>query len=80
MLQHGLHVTISLEDEALGLIFVEVQLILERSGVFRSNHLHTLRRNTLELLKLAIMDLQSGYAPDLIHWFPLLPQQHEGEL
>src|SRR6267154_1120447 len=68
MLQHRLHVTIPFKDDALSLIFVEVQLVLQRSGIFRSHHLHTLRCNTLELLKLAIMNLQSGDTLDLIHW------------
>src|SRR6267154_6838501 len=67
MLQHRLHVTIPFKDDALSLIFVEVQLVLQRSGIFRSHHLHTLRCNTLELLKLAIMNLQSGDTLDLIH-------------
>src|SRR6266853_4678334 len=68
MLQHRLHVTIPFKDDALSLIFVEVQLVLQRSGIFRSHHLHTLRCNTLELLKLAIMNLQSGDTLDLSHW------------
>ena len=66
MLQQRLYVTIPFKDEALSLIFVH--LILYRSGISRSNHLHTLRHNTLELLKLAIMNLQSGYTLDLIHF------------
>jgi hypothetical protein len=37
MMQQGLYVTIPFKDEALGLIFVEVQLILQRSGISRSN-------------------------------------------
>jgi hypothetical protein len=59
-------VTIPFKDKALSLIFVEV-LILYRSGIFRSNHLHALRRKTLKLFKLAIMYLQSGYTLDLVH-------------
>src|ERR1700741_3540100 len=68
MLQQGLHVTIPFKDEALRLIVVEVQLILQRSRISRSNHLHALRHDTLEFLKLAIMNLQSAYPLDLIHW------------
>ncbi len=58
VLDDRLGVPVSLVDDALGLIFVEVDLILQRSGVFGPHDVHGLRRQALELLDLPLVKLE----------------------
>src|SRR5579859_5092192 len=58
MLDDRLGVPVSLVDDALGLIFVEVDLILQRPGVLGPHDVHGLRGQALELLDLPLVELE----------------------
>jgi hypothetical protein len=58
VLDDRLGVPVSLVDDALGLIVVEVDLVLQRSGVFRSHDVDGLRGQALEFLDLSLVKLE----------------------
>src|SRR6266571_1348035 len=58
VLHDRLGVPVSLVDDALGLIFVEVDLILQRPGVLGPHDVHGLRGQALELLDLPLVKLE----------------------
>jgi mannitol-1-/sugar-/sorbitol-6-phosphatase len=60
VLDDRLGVPVSLVDDALGLIVVEVDLILQRSGVLGPHDVHGLRGQALELLDLPLVKLEPG--------------------
>ena len=51
---------VSFVDDALGLIFVEVDLILQRPGVLGPRDVHGLRGQALELLGLPLVKPEPG--------------------
>ncbi len=63
----GLGVLIPLDDDALGLVVVEVGVVLQRSGVLGPHDLHGLSGQPLELLELALVDLESSDTHKLTH-------------
>src|SRR5262249_55250357 len=58
VLDQRLRVPEPLEEDALGLIVAEVDLVLQRSGVLGADDLHALCRQALELLELAFVELE----------------------
>src|SRR5579859_3876657 len=52
-------IPVSLVNDALGLIFVEVHLILQRPGVLGPHDFHRLRRYALELLDPPLVKLEA---------------------
>jgi hypothetical protein len=60
VLDECLGVPVPLEDDALGLIVVEVNVVLQRSGVLGPHDLHTLSGQPLELVELALVKLESS--------------------
>jgi hypothetical protein len=54
-------------DDALGLIVVEVDVVLQRAGVVCSYDLHAVRGQALELLELALVKLESSDTLQLTH-------------
>jgi hypothetical protein len=60
MIQEGLRVAVPLKDKTLGVVAVEVQLVLQSSGVSSAHQFRAFRCETLKLIKLAIMDLESS--------------------
>ena len=67
VLDERLGVLVPLEDDALGLIVVEVNLVLQRSGVLGPHDLHGLSGQALELLELALVKLESSDTLKLTH-------------
>ena len=67
MLDERLRVPVPLEDDALGLIVVEVDLVSQRAGVLRPHDLHGLSGQALELLALALVKLESSDTLKLTH-------------
>jgi len=67
VLDERLGVPIPLEDDALGLIVAEVDLVLQRPGVLGPYDLHGLSGQALELLELALMKLEPTDALKLTH-------------
>ena len=67
MLDERLGVPVTLEDDALGLIVIEVDLVLQGSGVLGPHDLHALRRQALELLDLALVKLEPSDTLKLTH-------------
>ena len=59
MIQEGLRVAVPLKDKTLGVVAVEVQLVLQ-SPVSLVRQFRAFRGETLKLVKLAIMDLESS--------------------
>ena len=57
MLDERLGVPVPLEDDAFGLIVVEVNVILQRASVLGPRDLHGLSGQALELLDLALVKL-----------------------
>src|SRR5919204_3830612 len=56
---HGrLGVPVPLDDDALGFVVVEVGVVLQRSGVLGLDDLHGLSGQALEILELALVDLE----------------------
>jgi hypothetical protein len=60
-----------LEDHALGLVVVEVDAVLKRSGVLGPHDLHRLGGQPFELVELAFVDPESSDTPKLTHCFDL---------
>jgi hypothetical protein len=60
-------VPVPLEDDALGSIVVEVNVVSQRAGVLRPHDLHGLSGQALELLDLALVKLESSDTPKLTH-------------
>jgi hypothetical protein len=56
-----------LEDHALGLVVVEVDVVLERSGVLGPHDLPGLSGQALELLELALVNLEPSDTLKLTH-------------
>ena len=67
MLDERLGVAVPLDDGAFGLIVVEVDRVLQRSGVLGPGDLHGLSRQALELLELALVKLEPSDAQQLTH-------------
>jgi hypothetical protein len=67
VLDERLGVPVPLEDDALGLVVVEVNVVLQRSGVLGPHDLHALSGQALELLELALVKLESSDALKLTH-------------
>jgi hypothetical protein len=68
VLDERLGVPVPLEDDALGLIVAEVDLVLQRPCVFGPNDLHGLSGQALELLELAnLVKLEPTDALQLTH-------------
>ena len=76
MIQEGLLVAVPLEDETLGVVAVEVQLVLQSPGVLSAHQVRAFRGETLKLVKLAIMDFESSHTLKFAHcsYLLLLPQ------
>jgi hypothetical protein len=76
MIQEGLRVAVPLKDKTLGVVAVEVQLVLQSPGVFSAHQFRAFRGETLKLVKLAIMDFESGDTLKFAHcpYLLLLPQ------
>lgn len=68
VLGEGVKVLLTLEDDALGLIFVEISLVLQRPGVLGSHDVHALRRETFELLKGVFVKLEPSDPLKLTHF------------
>src|SRR5690349_9201242 len=64
VLDERLGVPVPLEDDALGLIVVEVNVVLHRAGVLGPHDLHALSGQALELLELALVKLELSDAPE----------------
>ena len=69
MLDERLGVPVPLVDDALGLIVVEVNVVLQRAGVLGPHDLHALSGQALELLELVLVKLESSDALKLTHGF-----------
>jgi hypothetical protein len=67
VLDERLGVPVPLVDDALGLIIVEVNVVLQRAGVFGPHDLHALSGQALELLELAPVKLESSDSLKLTH-------------
>src|SRR5260370_42614283 len=67
VLDERLGVPVPLVDDAFGLIVVEVNVVLQRPGVFGPHDLHALSGQALELLELALVKLESSDALKLTH-------------
>jgi hypothetical protein len=60
VLDERLGVSVPLEDDALGLIVVDVDAVLQRAGVLGPHDLHASSGQALELLDLALVELGSS--------------------
>ena len=69
VLKKGLRVTISLVYQTLGIVAAEEPVVLQRSGVPGTNRFHALGGETLEFLKLAMVDLEPSNDLKLAHSF-----------
>src|SRR4029077_20304734 len=67
VLDERLGVPVPLEDDALGLIVVEVNVVLERAGVLGPHDLHALSGQALELLEPALVKLEPTDTLKLTH-------------
>ena len=67
MLDQRLGVPVPLEYDALRLVVVDEDLVLQRSGVLGPNDVHALSRQALELLELALVKLEPSYTLKLTH-------------
>jgi hypothetical protein len=67
VLDERLGVPVPLEDDTLGLIVVEVDLVLQRAGVLGPRDLHALRGQALELLDVAVVERESSDALKFTH-------------
>ena len=54
MIQEGLRVAVPLKDKTRGVVAVEVQLVLQSPGVFRTHQFRAFRGETLQLVKLGV--------------------------
>ena len=69
VLDGRLGVPVPLDDDALGLVVVEVGVVLQRSGVLGPHNLHRLSGQALELVELAFVELESSDTQELRHGF-----------
>jgi hypothetical protein len=60
MIKEGLRVAVAFKDKALGVVAVEIHLVLQSPGVFGAHQFRALHGETLKLVKLAIVDFESG--------------------
>jgi hypothetical protein len=60
-------VPVPLEDDALGLIVVEVDVVLQRSGVLGPHDLYRLSGQALELVDIAFVKLEPSDTHELTH-------------
>ena len=60
MIQERLRVAIPLKDKTLGIVAIEIQLLLQRPGVFSAHQFRTFRGETLGPVELAIMNFESS--------------------
>jgi hypothetical protein len=79
VLDECLGVPVPLEDDALGLIVVEVDVVLQGSGLLGPHDLHALSGQALELLELALVKLEPSDTQKLTHCSGLqsLRSRHE---
>src|SRR6266508_4105811 len=65
---HGrLGIPVPLDDDALGLVLVEVGVVLQRSGVLGPHGLHRPSGQALVLVELAFVELESSDTQELSH-------------
>jgi hypothetical protein len=69
MLDGRLGVPIPLQDDALLLIVIQVDIVLQRAGVLSPHDLHGLSGQALELLDLALVKPEPSDTPKLTHCF-----------
>src|SRR6266446_965226 len=69
VLAHRGEVTIALEHDALRVVVVEEVVVLQRVGVLRPHRVYAESGEPLELLELALVDLESGDGADFSHGF-----------
>jgi hypothetical protein len=67
VLDERLGVPVPLENDGLGLVVVEVNLLLQGSGVLGPGDLQALSGHSLELLDLALVKLEPSDALKLTH-------------
>jgi hypothetical protein len=67
MIQEGLRVAVPLKDKTLGVVAVEVQLVLQSPGVFSAHQFRAFRGETLKLVKLSVVDLESSDTLQFTH-------------
>jgi hypothetical protein len=67
VLDERLGVPESLEDDALGLIVVEVDVVLQRAGVLGPHDLHRLSGQAFELVDIALLKLEPSDTHKLTH-------------
>jgi hypothetical protein len=65
-------VPVPLDDDALGLIVVEVDVVLQRAGVLGPHDLHAFGGQALVLIELALVNLESSDTNQFTHGFGLL--------
>src|SRR6266567_244484 len=71
MLHHRLGVPVPLEDDALRLVVVEVDLVLQGSCVLVPHDLHQSSRQALEVIELALVELKPTDALNLADCAPV---------
>lgn len=64
MLYERLRVAVSLDDDALGLIFINIDVVLQRSDIFGPYDLPGFNRQALELLEFALMKFEPSDAQE----------------
>ena len=67
VLDERLGVPVPLEDDALGMIVVEVNVVLQRPGVLGAHDLHALSDQAREISELAIVKLEPTESLKLTH-------------
>jgi hypothetical protein len=77
VLDGRLGVPVHLEDDALGLVVVEVGVVSQGAGVLGLDDLHCLSGQPLELLELALVDLESSDTHKLAHGSSFHPRRED---
>ena len=62
-----------------GVVTTEEPVLLQGSGAPSTNRFHALGRETLEFLKLAVVDLESGNGLKFVHRFTLIKSDKSRE-
>src|SRR5438132_491550 len=71
MFEQSRGIAVALTHDTLGMVVAEEPVVLERSGVPGANRFHALDGETLEFLKLAMVDLESCDGMKFTHRFCL---------
>ena len=71
VLEGRLRIPVPLDDDALGLVVVEVRVVLQRSSVLGPHELHRLSGQALVLVELAFGNPESSDTQGLTHCRPL---------